>query len=190
MAEALLRARLAEVDPSLTVGSAGLLFDGRPAEPGAVAAMDRRGLDLRRHAAQVISAELLAPAALVLAMEPRHVREVSVLEPTLFGRTFTLPGFVARAERVGPRLDPDLDLAAWVRQVGEGDQAATYFGSDPAETVADPMGLSNRAFRACADELDALISRLVALTWPTPVVGAAAGGPRTTGGPHADRDRR
>ena len=32
MAEALLRARLADVDPSIEVASAGLLFDGRPAE--------------------------------------------------------------------------------------------------------------------------------------------------------------
>lgn len=188
MAEVLLRARLAEVDPSVTVGSAGLLFDGRAAEPGAVAALARRGLDLGEHRAQTISAERLATASLVLAMEPRHVREVSVLDPSLFARTFTLPGFVARAELVGPRRGED--LAGWVAQVGEHDEAARYLTDDPAEIVADPMGRSNRAFRACADELDALLSRLVALTWPTPAAGSAAGGPRTTGGTHADRDRR
>lgn len=188
MAEVLLRARLAEVDPSVTVGSAGLLFDGRRAEHGAVAALARRGLDLGDHQARTISVERLASASLVLAMEPRHVREVSVLDPTLFARTFTLPGFVARAELVGPRSSADLD--GWIRQVGTHDEPARYLADDPAEIVADPMGRSNRAFRACADELDTLISRLVDLAWPTPVAGSAAVGPRTTGGTHADRDRR
>ena len=36
----------------------------------------------------------------------------------------------------------------------------------PDLEVADPIGGSNRAFRACAAELDQLIERFVRLAWP------------------------
>ena len=187
MAEAILRARLATVAPDVVVGSAGLLFDGRAAEPDAVKTLSKRGLDLRTHAAQTISADLLADTALILGMERRHVREVSDLHPSLFVRSFTLPEFVRLATVVGPRPE-GIALRPWVEHIGGLRNPDDYRFADRSSEIEDPYHRSMRAFRACADELDARIDELVSLAWPTtrggPVARAASGGT------HADRDRR
>ena len=182
MAEAILRARLADRAADVVVGSAGLYFDGRPAEPGAVKALARRGLDLAPFRSRIISAELLAGASLVLGMEQRHVREVSVLDPSLFARTFTLPEFAAAVAEAEPR--GTASLADWVRELGRDRSVADHLGADPTLEVADPMGLSSRAFRTCADRLETLVDQIVEAAWPrvdasaTPVRSPTPGGPR------------
>ena len=191
MAEALLRARLADVDPSIEVASAGLLFDGRPAERNAVKAMAQRGLDLRDHRSQIISAELLAPASLILGMQRTHVREVVALGPDLFARSFTLIELVHAGRIVGPPVRGET-LRGWAERIGTLRSQADYELPDPGSEISDPMGQSARAFRACAETIDARLAELVELAWPT--YDATPGDPRvapaTTGGPHADRDRR
>ena len=188
MAEALLRHRLAERAPSVTVGSVGMLFDGRSAEDGAVHAMKQRGIDLTGHRSRVQSVELLADTSLVLAMERMHVRELALLSPDLFGRTFTLPEFVALADEAGAR-NSDEPLRTWVERVGATRNPMDQLASDPNAEVADPMGGSRRAFRACANELDDLLARLADLAWPvSPTQPDLA--VTTSGEPHADRHRR
>jgi protein-tyrosine phosphatase len=182
MAEALLRHRLAERAPEVTVGSVGLRFDDRPAERHAVRAMARRGLDLDAFRSRIMTAELLADSSLVLGMERMHVREVAVLGPDLLDHTFTLPDLVALAERSGPRRDED--LRSWAVHLGGLRTAADNLGDDPASSVADPMGQSARRFRACAEELDDLIGRLVDLAWPRPVAVGAATTTDTEPPPH------
>jgi protein-tyrosine phosphatase len=188
MGEGMLRARLAEVAPHLVVGSAGLLFDGRPAEPEAVKVMAKRGVDIESHQAQRISAGLLGEAALILGMERHHVREVAVLDPALWPRTYTLPEFSALAAEAGPR-SPHQSLREWVELVGAMRSAADYAYDDPASEIADPYGGSARAYRVAASTIERHLDALVALAWPTPELGgdvAAA----TPGGSHADRHRR
>jgi protein-tyrosine-phosphatase len=164
MAEAMLRARLETRAPEVTVGSCGLLFDDRPAEPGAVRAMARRGLDLGPFRSRVMSAELFEGSSLILVMERMHVREVSVRAPELFGRTFTLPEFVDQADPFGPRgEEPLLD---WVTGVGQMRRPTDYLIEDVRSEVPDPMGQSGRAFRRIADQIDDLLARLVDLAWP------------------------
>lgn len=164
MAEAMLRARLATRAPEVTVGSCGLLFDDRPAEPGAVRAMARRGLDLGSFRSRVMSAELFEGSSLILVMERLHVREVSVLAPGLFDRTYTLPEFVDQAEPFGPRgEEPLLD---WVTRIGQMRRPTDYLIEDVRSEVPDPMGQSGRAFRRIADQIDDLLARLVDLAWP------------------------
>lgn len=159
-----MRARLATRAPEVTVGSCGLLFDDRPAEPGAVRAMAKRGLDLGPFRSRVMSAELFEGSSLVLVMERLHVREVSVLAPGLFGRTFTLPEFVDLAEPFGPRGDePLLD---WVTRVGQMRRPTDYLIEDVRSEVPDPMGQSGRAFRRIADQIDDLLAHVVDLAWP------------------------
>ena len=164
MAEAMLRARLADRAPEVTVGSVGLLFDDRPAEPGAVRAMARRGIDLSGFRSRVMTAEAFEGSSLILVMERLHVREVSVLAPGLFRRTFTLPEFVDQAEPFGPRGDePLLD---WVTRIGQMRRPSDYLIEDVRSEVPDPMGQSGRAFRRIADLIDDLLARLVDLAWP------------------------
>ena len=191
MAEALLRARLADVDPTIVVASAGLLFDGRPAERNAVKVMAQRGLDIRDHRSQIISAELLAPTSLILGMQRTHVREVAALDPDLFARSFTLPELVNLGRLVGPPVRGET-LRGWAERIGSLRSPADYALPDPAAEISDPMGQSVRGFRACAERIDDRLAELVELAWPTydATPGDAHVAPATTGGPHADRDRR
>ncbi len=191
MAEVLLRARLATLAPEVRIGSAGLLFDGRAAEPHAIEAMAARGIDLRTHASRTISYELLEGTSVIIGMERRHVREVATLGPGLFGRAFTLPELVEAARADGGR-PADEAVWQWVDRLGEGRTAAAYLRAKAPE-IADPMGRSLGAFEECAERIDEQLAELVALTWPqapTSTPSGPAAAPATTGGIHADRDRR
>jgi protein-tyrosine phosphatase len=187
MAEGLLRARLAEVAPSVQVGSAGLLFDGRPAEHDTLKVMRKRGVDLSEHRAQRISAELLHDTSLILGMERRHVREVAVLDVDLWLRSFTLPEFVDLAEVVGPRR-PGESLRTWVEHIGGLRDASDYTREHRDSEISDPYGRSARAYREAATIIAARIDDLVALAWATTEPGDDASTP--PGGTHADRHRR
>ena len=189
MAEVLLRARLATVAPDVVVGSAGLLFDGRPAERNAERAMAKRGLDLRGHEARTISLELLEDASVIIGMERQHITAVADLDADLFARTFTLPELVRSVDVVGPRR-PDTDLRSWVELAGSVRSLDNYGLADAAAEIADPMGGTGRAFRACADAIDGLLETFVGLAWPEPSPRDPLVAPATTGGIHADRDRR
>jgi protein-tyrosine phosphatase len=188
MAEALLRARLAEVAPEVTVGSAGLLFEDRPAEHHAIRTMAGQGLDIAEHRSRIIAADLLAGASLILGMERTHVREVAALDPRLFARSFTLPEVVTLGRIVGPRR-PGEGLAAWAERVGSFRNADDYALAAPHTEITDPMGRGARTFRECAAAIDRQLAALVELAWPTSEDGEAVA-PATTGGTHADRDRR
>lgn len=165
-----------------------MLFEGRAAEDGAVQAMKQQGIDLTGHRSRIQTFDLLADASLILTMERMHVRELAVLSTDLFGRTFTLPEFVTLAAETGPR-PADEPLRGWVERVGADREPRDQLTSNPNAEVADPMGRSRRAFRACAAELDDLLARLVDLAWPSnpnqPDLTVT-----TTGVPHADRHRR
>lgn len=169
MAEAMLRARLADRAPAVQVGSAGLLFDGRDADPQAVKTLAKRGLHLDEFRSRTISPEVLEGVGLVLGMERRHVREVATTAPGLFAQSFTLPEFVASAAAIGSR--DHRTLRDWVGSVGQRRDPKAYLGADPDSEVADPYGGSGRRFRACADELDGLLDELVDLAWPSPPTG-------------------
>lgn len=189
MAEVLLRARLATVAPEVVVGSAGLLFNGRPAESHAVRTLAKRGLDLSSHAAQTISADLLRDASVIIGMERMHVLKVADLDPDLFARSFTLPELVASTDVMGPRPG-HVALRSWVERAGSLRTRDNYTAPEPSTEVADPMGGTSRAFRACADEIDQLLEAFVDLAWPAPQPRDPMVAPATTGGIHADRDRR
>lgn len=188
MAEVLLRARLAPIAPEVVVGSAGLLFDGRGAEPKAIKTVDRLDLDLRDHRARTISADLLSGCSLILGMEREHVRRVVALDEALFARTFTLLELVAAAKLVGPRRD-DETLRAWAERIGSLRDPADLAHADPLVEVRDPYGSSSRTYRACAQLIDDRLAELVELAWPLHPTGDAVA-PIATGGSHADRDRR
>ena len=188
MAEAILRARLAERAPEVVVGSAGLLFDGREAERATLKALARQGYELEGHTARTISAELLAPASLILGMERQHVRKVVELDPAFFARTFTLPELVQAARIVGARRG-DEDLRTWAERIGSLRNPADYALEDRQSEVADPYGRSGRAYRVAVETIERSIDALVELAWPTPPSDDDVA-PATSGGIHADRDRR
>lgn len=168
MAEALLRERSRALGLDLVVGSAGSMFDDRPAERGAVAAMAKLDIDLSGHRSRTFTPEIVGRAGLVIAMEQRHVREVSVIPGALFAVTFTLHDLVSRSTSVGPRGQESIET--WLGRVGAGRSPADAMMDQPHREVADPMGGSNRGFRRCAAQLDDLLDRFVALAWPSEAV--------------------
>lgn len=100
MAEGLLRARLARLGHG-AVASAGLAaLVGQPAEPNAVEAVARRGVDISAHRARQLTPELLAAADVVLVMEDRQRQHLERLSASSRGR-------VHRIGRVGGYDVPD-----------------------------------------------------------------------------------
>lgn len=165
MAEGLLRARLAERGVPARVHSAGLLTQDRPASDHGVTAMSRRGIDISAHRSRRLAAAMIHEADLILAMERHHVREVAVLAPDAFARTFTLPELARRARAGGPRSD-DESVGDWLRWISAGRQRADILGDDPADEVADPIGRPAREYERTAVELEDLVTTVVDHLYP------------------------
>jgi protein-tyrosine phosphatase len=137
--------------------------------------MSKRGLDLTAHLSRPLTAAMVAEADLVVGMAREHVREAVVLEPSALPRSFTLRELVRRGEGLGVRraaageadaqgLEP---FASWIARVGEDRRAASLLGRDPVDDIADPMGMSRRAYERTAVEIEDLVDRFVALAFPT-----------------------
>lgn len=167
MAEALLRRALAERGVPAAVRSAGGMRGGTPASSGSVQAMARRGLDLGAHRSHELSVADLAEADLVVCMARRHAREVVVLHPPSWPRTFTLKELVRRGEAAGRRA-PGEALDAWLVGLGVGRTRSGLLADDPVDDVADPIGGPDAAYEATAALLEDLVARAVDLAFPAP----------------------
>ena len=150
------------------VGSAGtIVIDGAPAMPESIEAARERGVDIRSHAARLLTHELIDDADLVVTMAAEHRDAVRRLVSGAAPRTFTLKE-LTRVLEVTRAHDPDERLDARV-----GEAAAARAGGAPAnrfdEDVVDPLGMPLDTYRAIAWELDEWIDRLViALYGPVP----------------------
>jgi protein-tyrosine phosphatase len=165
VAEALLRHKLdAAGVADVHVHSAGLLESGRAAPDDNVAVMAARGVDLSDHRSRRVDAAMLGDADLVIAMAREHVREVAVGTPDAWPRTFTLRELVRRGTEIGPR-QAGQPLDEWLAKAHIGRTASALLGASPEDDVADPMGKPSRAYEQAAEEIDALVDRLVALVW-------------------------
>lgn len=183
MAAALLSRSLSTVDVPACVSSAGLVDQGCPASPGAVAAMAAMGIDISDHCSRRLQAPMLAEADLVLAMAAEHVRECAVLDASAWPRTFTLKELVRRGAEAGGRRSHE-DLDSWLGRFHEGREALDLLGASSDNDIADPIGMSNRAYRATARELSRLIAHLVDLAWTAPSAGSRIT-PALAGSTHA-----
>lgn len=162
MAEAFMRRHLADAGVAAGVSSAGLGDSGQPAAFGAVRALRRRGLDLRNHQSRRVDPAMVGDASLVVGLERRHVREIVVMAPDAWPRTFTLKELVRRGALTGPRRRGE-SAEEWIERVHAGRQRDELIGADERDDVEDPMGASAADYERTADELDALLVRLVDL---------------------------
>lgn len=182
MAEVLLRRRLDAAGIPAWVGSAGTsAFDGDPVPAEAVEAVAgigggagsgsggggarSGGGGLEGHRSRPVTAELVGDASLVLGLARRHVRELTVADPSVFPRCFTLKELVRRGQACGARRAGER-LSDWLAVVGGDRRASALVGDDPADDVDDPIGRSPSVYRRVAEELDALTGELVRLVWP------------------------
>ncbi len=165
LAGALLAREVARRGLPVDVLSAGFGEAGMPATPPTVAVAGEHGLDLGGHRSRRVNQRLLAGADLVLGMERLHVREAVVLEPAIWRRAFTLRELVRRAETAEARAAGE-PLRAWLGSLSAFRERADLMGASPADDVADPTTDLSVDHHVTADELDALVGRLVSLAWP------------------------
>jgi protein-tyrosine phosphatase len=164
MAAALLGVALGDRDEPVTVTSAGLLEGGRSIPPEVATVIAPFGADLSGHHSTRLTPAAIEEADLILCMERRHGREVALLVPTAWPRTFAFKDLIRRGEKTGPRR-PDQSIEEWLEAVGDQRGRNDLAGRSPDDDVADPIGGSLRRYRASAAELDDLVQRLTRLLW-------------------------
>ena len=152
MAEGLLRHRAHAAGIDLDVSSAGVLQGGAPATDHAVAACADRGIDISGHISRRLERNMLEEADLVIAMAREHLREAVVASPAAFAKTFTLRELVRRIE-----ANPTATLA----ELQAGREISDYIKGDPADDVADPVGMSRNRYEETIGDLDSLVTRVV-----------------------------
>ena len=110
MAESLLRKmlteNLGEKAAEITVLSAGTgAVAGESASSLAIEVMDREGIDLSKHRAKKLTAELVREADLILTMTLAQKRAVVGLVPMVKGRVFTLREFAEGMREIEDLID-------------------------------------------------------------------------------------
>ena len=103
MAEGILRSLLpADLAGQVIVISAGTAaHEGMPATAYAVQATAARGIDLRRHRSQELTAATARESDLILGMEPGHVERVLELAPDAAERTHLITAQGAQSPEAG-----------------------------------------------------------------------------------------
>lgn len=161
----MLRAKLASRGVAATVASAGLVTEDRPASKYGIEAMARRDIDISGHRSQRLSFDLVGRANLVIGMERQHVREVAVLDPQVFGVTFTLPELARRLTAQGPRTAAE-SVDAYLRRSTDGRRPTDLLRDEPHDEVDDPYGRSAREYEATAVEIEALLHTVMIHLYP------------------------
>lgn len=149
MAEAILRSLLAYRGIDWPVASVGLFKAGYPMVEEALAALGPEGTAMANHRSRTLSKSDVLDADIIFGMSREHVREVVVLDPEAWGRTFTLKEFVRRS-RYFPAWFPERPFASWLAGIHLGRQREEMQGDSLEDDVADPIGGSPADFAATA----------------------------------------
>ncbi|MEY2418597.1 MAG: protein-tyrosine phosphatase [Actinomycetota bacterium] len=152
MAEGILRHRAQAAGLDVHVSSAGVLPGGSPPTDHAVAVCAERDIDISSHVSRRLERPLVEEADLVIVMAREHLREAVVASPAAFAKTFTLRELVRRID-ANPR--------ATLAELHAGRQIGDYVKADPADDVADPVGMSRAKYEDTVWELDGLLTRVV-----------------------------
>jgi protein-tyrosine phosphatase len=139
LAAAMLRRTIAERGLEHKVKSAGLLHGGEPSPEQIVEVAHRHDLDLSAHRSTQATVELLEGADLVLGMTRHHVRDVAVMEPTVWPVAFTMNEWVRRSERVGGK-PAGVSVEDWCAMLHEGRTTTEMLAASASDDIVDPMG--------------------------------------------------
>ena len=159
MAEAILRSELAKRGIDWPIWSAGLLEAGYPMVEEALAALGPDGPSMADHRSRTLSVSDVREADIVFGMSREHVREVAVLMPEAWGRTFTLKEFVRRSQSFPPWF-PDRPFPTWLAGIHAGRDRQEMQGDAAEDDVADPIGGTPADFAATAQLLRDLCSKV------------------------------
>ncbi len=144
------------------VTSGGILEGGASIAPAYVAIALESGLDLSSHVSHTISPLDLIGQDLVLTMTRELLREVVVLEPSIWPRAFTMREFLRRASNHGARK-PTESLDRWIDAIAAPRTRAQVLGDLDADDVADPVGGTAEEYRVMLRQLDRLARGIAAL---------------------------
>jgi protein-tyrosine phosphatase len=180
MAEAIVRARLAErdLDSRATVGSAGLWGGGVACSAPVVDAAQALGGDLSRHSSRQLTEALVDEAGLLLGLAVEHAQAIVAMREDARARTFTLRELARLVEAAGPRR-PEEEVDAYVSRLHRSREERGW--RSPEDDVADPYGQPVEAVATTAADLDSMLRSVVGHVWPE---GAAA--PERTGKAQAE----
>jgi protein-tyrosine-phosphatase len=91
--------------PNMEVASAGTVaHNGSPASDGSLQVAKEQGIDLEAHRAQVLTAELVQSADIILTMGPHHRERVEELGGE--GKAHLLSSYASRGENTRAVSDP------------------------------------------------------------------------------------
>jgi protein-tyrosine-phosphatase len=114
-----------------------------------------------------MAAELIDEADLVLAMERRHVQEAVLLAADAEARTFTLRDLAARSDASPPRGARE-SVREWAARLSADRPRSALLGVG-SDGVNDPIGGPRAQYARTAEEIDELLSRVVAAAFPNEV---------------------
>ncbi len=140
-----------------SVASAGFLTEGSGPDMTMGDMVRPLGIDVTGHRSQVVTAELVASADLIITMERRHARELIVMSSDSAHRVHTLKGLVSTL-RSGPPLPGTLEeqLVA----LGAQRSFSDLMGDNTQDEVPDPHKRSKRRYRSAIEVLDGLTTDL------------------------------
>jgi len=161
----LFQAALGTQAQDVKVCSAGIGSSGRPPKKDAIKVMGKRGIDISDHLSTHFPRRLNPPPDLIIGMTQQHQRELVDHDLSLFPRTFSLKEFVRLAQQAGPRR-PEQSVTDYINEVGAGRELTQLARLSFEDDVADPIGAGGRAVKACAEEIDGLVSEMAALLFP------------------------
>jgi protein-tyrosine phosphatase len=159
MAEAILRSELAERGVDWAIWSVGLLEAGHPMVEEALAALGPEGASMADHRSKTLVATDVREADIIFGMAREHVREVAVLVPESWARTFTLKEFVRRSETFPPWF-PDQPFLSWLAAIHRGRERQDMQGDSAEDDVADPIGGMPSDFASTARLLRTLCTKV------------------------------
>lgn len=161
LALVLAKEQLRQRGVNATISSAGYLSGGVEAAEGSQKAAKKRGLDLSDHVSQRLDADMINGADVVIGMEPGHILDLvdEVAGSQAWALTLKELASYARAQKAAAWTTPltTEEIRSWVRSAGARDLQSLLTRDT---TINDPMGRSNRAFRATAKEIDELLTEV------------------------------
>ena len=163
MAEILLRDAVADLGLDWVVGSAGTrAIDGQPMHPKAHDVLVGRGHDPGDWTSRALTPQLVESADLVLTAEAVHRSQVVTLVPAALAHSFLFLQFARLATQVAPLPDsPGPGTGSLLRAAVLDARAHLQPVPAGSEDIEDPIGRRRRAFKACADTLEAAVATML-----------------------------
>lgn len=129
--------------------SAGFMYDGRPITEKMGEAISKFGVeDSHKHSSSIVDSDTMAGAELILTMESRHLRDLTVKDRSVFDKTIPF-------KQAASLLDRPMSLDEFLVSI-EDREASSYF--DERWDVEDPYKRSTKKYRDASEQIKDLVT--------------------------------